>query len=68
MAQGQNVASSLTAGYHETFLIGAVLAMLGLLITVIVLWAPAREVVRSQSESLDRAGDLERLEVMAGEF
>jgi hypothetical protein len=62
------VASSLTAGYHETFLIGAVLAMLGLAVTVVVLWAPAREVVNAQSRSLDNVSDLEELEVMVAEF
>jgi MFS family permease len=68
LAQGQNVATSLTAGYHETFMIGAILAVLGLLITVVVLWAPAREVVRAQSMAVDGPNDLSELEVMAGEF
>ncbi|MBW4078158.1 MAG: MFS transporter [Acidobacteria bacterium] len=68
VAQGQSAVTSLAAGYRETFLIGAVLALLGLLVTAIVLWSPAKEVVRAQSNSLDSAGELEALEVMAGEF
>ena len=68
LAQGQSVASSLTAGYHETFFIGAILAALGLLVTVTLLSAPAKEVVHAQSASRDVARELEDLEVMAGEF
>ena len=68
LSQGHNVATSLTAGYHETFLIGAVLAMLGLLITVIVFWAPAQGVVEAQSRTPDDASGLDELEVLAGEF
>ncbi len=68
MTQGQSAVTSLAAGYRETFLIGAVLALLGLLVTAIVLWSPAKEVVRAQSVSLDSAGELEALEVMVGEF
>ena len=68
MTQGENAVSSLASGYRETFLIGAVLALLGLLVTVLVLRAPAKEVVRERSSSMDNASDLRELEVMAGEF
>ena len=68
MAQGQSTLTSLAAGYRETFFIGSVLALLGLLVTAIVLWSPAKQVVRAQASSDDSAGDLEMLEAMAGEF
>jgi EmrB/QacA subfamily drug resistance transporter len=68
LVQGHSVASSLTAGYHETFMIGAVLAALGLLIAVVVLWAPTREVATAQSESINSARELEELEVVAADF
>lgn len=68
MSQGQNGVSALASGYRETFFIGAVLALVGLVVTVVVLRAPAQEVVKAQSTSFDGAGDLEALEVMAGEF
>ena len=68
IAQGHNALSSLTVGYHETFMIGAVLATIGLLITVVVLWTPAKEVVRAQTVSVLGEGELFDLEVMAGEF
>ena len=68
LVQGHSVASSLTAGYHETFMIGAVLAALGLLVAVVVLRAPAREVATAQSESINSARELEELEVMVADF
>lgn len=68
IAQGHNALSSLTVGYHETFMIGAVLATIGLLITVVVLGTPAKQVVRAQAVSMQGEGELFDLEVMAGEF
>ena len=68
LARAQSVASSLTAGYHETFVIGAVLAAIGLLVTVTLLSAPAKEVAHAQSVSRDVASEWEELEVMAGEL
>lgn len=49
VAQGQSQASALTAGYHVTFFIGAILAAMGLIVTLVVLRGPAKEVVEAQS-------------------
>ncbi len=68
ISQGHNVASSLTAGYHQTFVIGAALAALGLVITVLVLWAPARDVAEAQSLSLQNLNELDELEALVTEF
>ncbi|HVB70060.1 MAG TPA: MFS transporter [Acidimicrobiales bacterium] len=48
-AQGHNALSSLVAGYHEIFLIGSGLAALGLVVAVVLLWAPAKAVVSAKS-------------------
>jgi len=67
IAAGQSQASAYVAGYHVAFMLGAVLATLGLLVTVIVLRAPAKEVVQAQSSPAEDF-DMEHLEVMAAEF
>ena len=67
VAQGQSQVSALVAGYHVAFLLGAVLATLGLLVTLTVLRAPAKEVVQIQT-SPSEDFDMEHLEVMAAEF
>jgi hypothetical protein len=67
VTQGNNTASALVAGYHVAFLIGAIFTAIGLVITVVVLRAPAREVVQAQS-SESESFDLSELEVFAGEF
>jgi len=67
VTQGVNPASALVAGYHVAFLIGAVFAAIGLVITVVVLRAPARDVVQAQS-SESESFDMSELDVFAGEF
>jgi MFS family permease len=67
VTQGINPASALVAGYHVAFLIGAIFVAVGLVITVVVLRAPAREVVQAQS-SPSESFDMNELEVFAGEF
>jgi uncharacterized membrane protein len=67
VTQGINPASALVAGYHVAFLIGAVFAAIGLVITVVVLRAPAREVVQAQTSQAE-SFDMSELEVFAGEF
>ena len=66
-AQGQSRPSALVAGYHVTFLIGAFLAAMGLVVTLVVLRAPAKEVIEAQSSPVEEA-DQERSVVFAGEF
>ncbi len=53
LAQGQGATASLVAGYHEVFLIGAVLAALGLLVTLTVLRPSARTTVETPEISLE---------------
>jgi EmrB/QacA subfamily drug resistance transporter len=67
VTQGVNPASALVAGYHVAFLIGAIFAAAGLIITVVVLRAPAREVVAAQSSTSDDF-DMAELEIFAGEM
>jgi Major Facilitator Superfamily len=62
LAGHHSLASALNGGYHETFLIGAVLAIIALVVTVLVLRTPAKEVARAQSLSLqseETRGDLQ---------
>ncbi len=51
-AGGHNALSSLVAGYHEIFLIGSGLATLGLVVAVVLLWAPAKAVVSARSDQI----------------
>jgi uncharacterized membrane protein len=67
VTQGINPASALVAGYHVAFLIGAIFVAVGLVITVVVLRAPAREVVHAQSSETE-SFDMSELEVFAGEM
>jgi MFS family permease len=67
LTQGTNPAAALVAGYHVTFFIGAFFAAVGLLVTVVVLRAPAREVVEAQSSRSDDY-EMSELEVFAGEI
>jgi EmrB/QacA subfamily drug resistance transporter len=67
VAQGQTTSSALVSGYHAVFLIGAVLALIGLMVTVVVLRAPANEVLEAQV-SLTEERDLNQVEVFAGKF
>ena len=66
-AQEQSRASALVAGYHVAFLIGAFLAATGLVVTLVVLRAPAKEVIEAQSSPVEES-DQERSVVFAGEF
>jgi EmrB/QacA subfamily drug resistance transporter len=45
LKSGSSTVNALVAGYHETFFIGAILAALALLVTVVVLRASARDAV-----------------------
>lgn len=55
LAQGQGMATSLVAGYHEVFLVGALMAALGLLVTATLLRSsvpPAPDHVETLEEEL----------------
>jgi EmrB/QacA subfamily drug resistance transporter len=67
-AQGQTVSQALVAGYHETFFIGALLAAVGLLVTVWFLRAPAKEVVESRDAGTFTEEDVEAFEIAVAEF
>ena len=67
IAQGQNTSSALVAGFHAVFLIGAVLAAIGLIVAVVVLRAPADEVLEAQV-SLSKDSDMSHVEVFANEY
>jgi MFS family permease len=67
LANGATPASALVAGYHVTFLIGTLFAALGLAVTVVVLRAPANEVLNAQMAESDEF-DMSELDVFAGEF
>jgi MFS family permease len=62
--QGGTKASALVGGYHMTFFIGAFFAALGLVVTTVVLRAPAKEVVEAQLAS-SHDFDLSELEALA---
>ncbi len=62
--QGSTRASALVGGYHLTFFIGALFAALGLVVTTVVLRAPAKEVVESQ-QTTSRDFDMNELEALA---
>ncbi|MHB8379868.1 MAG: MFS transporter [Acidimicrobiales bacterium] len=67
VAQGQSQASALVAGYHVTFLVGSILAALGLIVTLLVLRGPAKGVADAQSvPTLD--SQLDHRELLAVEF
>ena len=66
LSQGQGAVASLAAGYRETFFIGAVLAAVGLVVTIVVLGAPARALARADSS--DDGFDIDELEVFAAEL
>ncbi|HEY5111441.1 MAG TPA: MFS transporter [Acidimicrobiales bacterium] len=67
IAAGRSRVSALVGGYHVIFLIGALLATIGLVVTLVVLRTPAKEVLNAQS-STSEDFDMEHLEVLAGEF
>ena len=68
LSQGQGVAQGLVSGYHETFLIGAVFAALGLLVTVLVLRAPAKDVIDARSMDELHDDEMSQFEVAVSEF
>jgi EmrB/QacA subfamily drug resistance transporter len=67
-AQGAGVNASLVAGYHVTFLIGAALATVGLLLTVLILRAPAKEVVDARNSGSFTDEDERELLIATAEF
>jgi len=67
-AQGKGISDALVAGYHETFFIGAILAAVGLLVTVLVLRAPAKEVVDARDAGTFGESDVEAFEIALAEF
>ena len=56
LGEGRSVSTALAAGYHETFLIGAILAAAGLAVAVLLLRTPARQMSVAPVSSNDRAG------------
>ena len=67
LSSGSSRASALVGGYHVTFMIGALFAAVGLLTTMVVLWAPAQAVEASPMTTKE-AVDVEELEIFAHEF
>ncbi|HEY5267123.1 MAG TPA: MFS transporter [Acidimicrobiales bacterium] len=67
ISAGQSQVSADVAGYHVAFLLGAILATIGLFLIVTLLRSPATEVVQAQASSSDDL-DMAHLEVMAAEF
>jgi len=67
VARGQSQASALVAGYHITFLIGSILAALGLVVTLLVLRGPARGVVDAQSVPAQDS-EVDHSELLAVDF
>jgi EmrB/QacA subfamily drug resistance transporter len=65
VAQGSTQASALVGGYHVTFFIGALFAAAGLLMTTVVLRAPAREVAETEFATSSDF-DMSELEALAG--
>jgi EmrB/QacA subfamily drug resistance transporter len=67
LAAGASQSSALVSGYHVTFLIGAALSAIGLLVAVVVLRSPAKEVLDAHATpSIEDEVNLH--EVFAGEF
>ncbi|HUY16239.1 MAG TPA: MFS transporter [Acidimicrobiales bacterium] len=67
IARGQSQASALVAGYHITFLIGSILAALGLVVTLLVLRGPAKGVVEAQSVPAQDS-EVDHSELLAVDF
>jgi EmrB/QacA subfamily drug resistance transporter len=67
-ALGRGVNASLVAGYHVTFLIGAALGVAGLIVCVLVLRTPAKDVVDAQSAGTFTDEDERALQIAAAEF
>ncbi len=68
-ATDHNPLADLVSGYHEVFLIGAALSLIGLVLTVVLLWSPAREVVRAQSRQVATSETIEpALNLVVSEF
>ena len=67
VAEGQSQASALVAGYHVTFLIGAILAAMGLIVTLVLLRAPAKGMVEAQA-SPSLVSEMDHSELLAAEF
>jgi MFS family permease len=66
--EGAGVNASLVAGYHVTFLIGAALATAGLILTMLILRAPAKEVADARHDGEFTDDDERALQVAAAEF
>jgi EmrB/QacA subfamily drug resistance transporter len=67
-AHGAGVNASLVAGYHVTFLIGAVMATAGLLVAAFVLRAPAKDVLDAQTSGTFTEEDERQLQIAAAEL
>jgi EmrB/QacA subfamily drug resistance transporter len=67
-ALGRGVNTSLVAGYHVTFLIGAALGVAGLIVCVLVLRAPAKEVADAHNSGAFTDEDERALQIAAAEF
>ena len=67
-ALGKGVNASLVAGYHVTFLIGALLGVAGLVVCVVLLRAPAKEVLDARTSGTFTEEDERELQIAAAEF
>jgi EmrB/QacA subfamily drug resistance transporter len=63
---GTNHISALVSGYHLVFIIGALLAAVGLVVSVLVLRTSAKEVVEARTSNEDT--DMSELNVVHSEF
>jgi EmrB/QacA subfamily drug resistance transporter len=66
VAGGTNPISALVSGYHVVFILGAVLAAVGLAVSMLVLRTSAKEVVEARSSSED--ADMSELNTVHSEF
>ncbi|MCU1362245.1 MAG: drug resistance transporter, EmrB/QacA subfamily [Acidimicrobiaceae bacterium] len=64
----QGISDALVSGYHETFLIGALMALAGLVVAVVVLRAPAKEVVDARNAETSDGGDVGAYEIAQAEL
>jgi hypothetical protein len=62
---GSSTTNALVGGYHETFFIGAILAALALLVTVVVLRSSARDGVAAPSGSVPEEAEVVQFEIVS---
>lgn len=66
-AAGHDPLSALVSGYHEVFLIGAGLSAIALVLTVVLLWSPARSATRTLARRPQETDGLIDVELLLSE-